>query len=55
MNITSEKKAIIEAKVKEFLAKTPEELHAIDEDPKYDGLFDIIDEMSECVTAVAKS
>jgi len=40
---------ILEQKLKEFLSKTPEELHEIDENPKYDGLFDIIEEMSDVV------
>ena len=52
--MTNEKKAIIEAKTREFLAKTPEELHAIDNDPKYDGLFDIIDEMAAMVSLTDK-
>lgn len=40
---------ILQQKLKEFLAKTPDELREIDENPRYDGLFDIIEEMSEVV------
>lgn len=44
-----EKIRILEQKLAEFLSKTPEEMHEIDENPKYDGLFDIIEEMSAVV------
>lgn len=47
--MSPEKIRILQQKLKEFLAKTPEELRAIDENPKYDGLFDIIEEMSGAV------
>ena len=44
-----EKTKILQQKLEDFLAKTPDELHEIDKNPKYDGLFDIIEEMSKVV------
>ena len=43
--MTPEKRKIIQSKLKEFLALSPEEKHAIDSNPKYDGLFSIIQEI----------
>ena len=47
--MTPEKRKIIQSKLKEFLALSPEEKHAIDSNPKYDGLFSIIQEMSDII------
>ena len=49
--MNSEKRRIIQQKLKEFLSMLPEEKHAIDENSKYDGLFSIIQEMSDIVAS----
>ena len=46
-----EKRRIIQQKLKEFLSLSPEEKHAIDENSKYDGLFSIIQKMSDIVAS----
>jgi len=46
-----EKRRIIQQKLKEFLSMSPEEKHAIDENSKYDGLFSIIQKMSDIVAS----
>lgn len=45
----------INDKLKEFLNLSKEEKHNIDNNPKYDGLFSIIDEMSSVVLKFYKS
>ena len=47
--MTPEQRQFIQQKLKEFLSLSPEEKHAIDENPQYDGLFGIIQEMSDIV------
>ena len=47
--MTLEKKKFVQQKLKEFLSLSLEEKHAIDENPQYDGLFSIIQEMSDIV------
>lgn len=47
--MTPEKRKIIQSKLNEFLSMSPEEKHTIDENQKLDGLFDIIQEMSDIV------
>lgn len=43
-----EKDDIFQRMLEKFLAKTPEELHEIDENPRYDGgLFDVFQEVSD--------
>lgn len=42
-------KSLAYQKAQEFLSLSPEEKHAIDNDPRYDGLFQIIQEMSDSV------
>lgn len=44
-----EKRRLIQQKLQEFLSLSPEEKHAIDENPQYDGLFCILQEMSDVV------
>ena len=52
--MSPEKARILQEKLDTFLAKTSEELQAIEDDPKYDGLFDIIEEMSAAIEAVTE-
>lgn len=44
-----DKLSILQKKLNDFLSLPPEIKHAIDTDPAYDGLFDILDELSEVV------
>ena len=49
--MTPEKRKAIQQKLDEFLSMSPEEKHAIDENSKYDGLFSIIQKMSDIVAS----
>lgn len=48
-NPSKEKVEILQRKLTEFQNKTLEEMYAIDNDPRHDGLFDTIAMMSEVV------
>lgn len=49
MEFTKTKLEILNEKLKKFLNLSIEEKNNIDNDEKYDGLFDIIDEMSNII------
>lgn len=49
MEFTKTKLEILNEKLKKFLNLSTEEKNKIDNDEKYDGLFDIIDEMSNII------
>lgn len=49
MEFTKTKTEILNEKLKKFLNLSTEEKNKIDNDEKYDGLFDIIDEMSNII------
>lgn len=51
MEVTKTKTEILNEKLKKFLNLSTEEKNKIDNDEKYDGLFDIIDEMSNIIIA----
>lgn len=51
VDMIPEKTQLIQQKLKEFLSLSPEEKRAIDENPQYDGLFCIIQEMSDIIEA----
>ena len=49
MEFTKTKPEILNEKLKKFLNLSTEEKNKIDNDEKYDGLFDIIDKMSNII------
>lgn len=49
MEFTKTKLEILNEKLKKFLNLSTEEKNKIDNDEKYDGLFDIINEMSNII------